>query len=112
MARAFSSFSLSRIFTPLSPSPGGQNSGWMKALAASTAQLPNWRAILDAVWHGAELEPPTYYLFLHEILAFTGFMPIQLAARLPSILAGSGAAVVIFVIMRHRVGVVNSLLSF
>jgi hypothetical protein len=86
---------------------------WMdEALAASTAQLPNWRAILDAVWHGAELEPPTYYLFLHEILAFTGFMPIQLAARLPSILAGSGAAVVIFVIMRHRVGVVNSLLSF
>ncbi len=86
---------------------------WMdEALAASTAQLPSSRAIINAIWHGAELEPPTYYLFLHNILTFTELIPIQLAARLPSILAGFGAGVVIFVIMRRRVGVVISLLSF
>ena len=39
-------------------------------------------------------------------------MPIQLAARVPSILAGFGAAVAIFVIMRRRVCVLISLLSF
>jgi hypothetical protein len=86
---------------------------WMdEVLAVSTAQLPNWNAMFDAMWGGTAFAPPTYYILLRETLAFGGFLPVQLAARLPSILAGLGAAVVVFVIMRRRVGLVISLVSF
>jgi hypothetical protein len=77
-------------------------------VAIQTAQLPNSRAIIDAIWGGQEMSPPPLYLFLHQILPLTRFWSVQQVARFPSTLAAFGAAVVIFVLMRRRVDVVIS----
>ncbi len=81
-------------------------------VAVQTAQLPNSRAIIDAIWNGQEMSPPPLYLALHQILPLTRFWPIQAVARFPSTLAAFGAAVVIFVLMRRRVDVAVSLFAF
>jgi hypothetical protein len=104
---------LSTVYYYATAATSWQNELWMDdVVAAQTAQLPSARAILDAIWGGQQLSPPTYYLSLHFMLPLMWFWPIQIAARFPSTLAAYGAAVVIFILLRRRMDIVVSLFSF
>ena len=104
---------LSAVYFYATAASSWQNEFWMDdVVAAQTAQLPSARAIIDAIWGGQEMSPPTYYLSLHFVLPLMRFWPIQVAARFPSTLAAYGAAVVIFILLRRRMDIVVSLFSF
>jgi 4-amino-4-deoxy-L-arabinose transferase-like glycosyltransferase len=85
---------------------------WMdEVLAVSTARLDTLPEIWAAIWKGAEFSPPTYHLLLHGLM---GLLEDEgrLVARLPSILAGFGAAVCCFLIARRSLSASASFVVF
>lgn len=85
---------------------------WMdEVLAVATARLDTLAEIWAAIWKGAEFSPPTYHLLLHGVMGLAGDEG-RLVARLPSILAGFGAAVCCFLIARRSLSTSASFVAF
>ncbi len=104
---------LSAVYFYATAATSWQNEFWMdEAVAAQTAQLPSARAIIDAIWGGQQMSPPGYYLSLHFIIPLIWFLPIQIAARFPSIIAAYTTAVIIFILLRPRMDIAISLFCF
>lgn len=104
---------LSAVYFFATAATSWQNEFWMDdVVAAQTAQLPSAQAVINAIWGGQEMSPPTYYLSLHFLLPLMRFWPIQVAARFPSTLAAYGAAIVLFILLRRRMDIVISSFCF
>ena len=81
-----------------------------EVLATWTAQLHSPGQIVTAIWKGAEFSPPSYDLLLHFVL--NTFGPDRLTARLPSIVAMLGSAIVLGTIVWRRLGAVSGAMAF
>lgn len=74
---------------------------WMdEVLAVSAARLPTAHQVVGAIWAGAEFSPPTYDLLLHGLFSTVGGGHSRIIPRLPSLLAGYGAAACIWSMLR------------
>lgn len=81
-----------------------RNCLWMdEVLAVWAARLPTYQQVRSALFHGAEMSPPTYHFLLHALIS-AGSASYMLL-RLPSILATLVSGLCLFALLRRYLGV-------
>jgi hypothetical protein len=86
---------------------------WMdEVLSVIPASLPTVADTIRAVWNGAEFSPPTYDLLLRAVLGIAPGLPVNLAVRLPSIIAALLAAWCVAQVLKRHLRPLPVLVAF
>src|SRR5580704_11135255 len=68
----------------------------------NVATLPGFRAMWDALTHGADLNPPLFYVVTHAVISVLG--PTELGLRTPAIVGFLVMCCCLYAFVAHRAG--------